>query len=45
MWLLIVEVLAALALAVFIVWWTMAGRRRDEPLDGASDEERKPPGG
>jgi hypothetical protein len=31
MWLLIVEALAALALLVFIVWWTMfAGRRRGE---------------
>jgi len=40
MWLLILEALAALALLVFAVWWTMfAGRRRgerrsdDEPPD------------
>ncbi len=32
MWLLILEALAALALLVFIVWWTMfCGRRRGEP--------------
>lgn len=32
MWLLIVEALAALALLVGFVWWTMfAGRRRGEP--------------
>ncbi len=30
MWLLILEALLALALLVFIVWWTMfSGRRRD----------------
>lgn len=32
MWLLILEALAALALLVFAVWWTMfSGRRRGEP--------------
>jgi hypothetical protein len=31
MWLLILEALGALAIFVFIVWWTMfAGRRRDD---------------
>ena len=30
MWLLILEALAALALLVFIVWWTMSARRRGE---------------
>ena len=36
MWLLILEALAALALLVFIVWWTMfSGRPRD-------DDEPKP---
>jgi hypothetical protein len=31
MWLLILEALAALALLVFIVWWTMfSGRKKDE---------------
>ena len=30
MWLLILEALLALAILVFIVWWTMfSGRRRD----------------
>jgi hypothetical protein len=29
MWLLILEALAALALLVFIVVWTMSGRRRE----------------
>jgi nitrogen fixation-related uncharacterized protein len=31
MWLIVVEALVALALLVFIVWWTMfSGRKRDE---------------
>jgi hypothetical protein len=31
MWLLLLEALAALAILVFIVWWTMfSGRRRGE---------------
>jgi hypothetical protein len=31
MWLLILEALGALALLVFIVWWTMfSGRRKDD---------------
>ncbi len=34
MWLLILEALAALALLVFAVWWTMfSGRRRDDAAD------------
>jgi hypothetical protein len=42
MWLLVVEALAALALLVFIVWWTMfAGRRKGERSpdrdDGSAD--------
>ena len=36
MWLLILEALAALALLIFIVGWTMSGRRRDE--GGAATE-------
>ena len=46
MWLLIAEALLALALLVFIVWWTMfSGRRKGErrsqdDIDGP-DEERK----
>jgi hypothetical protein len=36
MWVVILEMLAALALLLFIVWWTMfSGRRRGErPRDG-----------
>ena len=31
MWLLILEALAALAVLLFIVWWTMfSGRRKDD---------------
>jgi hypothetical protein len=38
MWLILLEALAALAILVFIVWWTMfSGRRRGERTD---DEER-----
>jgi hypothetical protein len=34
MWLLILEALLALAVLVFIVWWTMfSGRRPDPPSD------------
>jgi hypothetical protein len=34
MWLILVEALAALALLVFLVWWTMfSGRRRGERRD------------
>jgi hypothetical protein len=34
MWLLILEAFAALALLVFIVWWTMfSGREKGEPKD------------
>jgi hypothetical protein len=36
MWLLVLEALAALALLVFIVAWTMSGRRRVE--EPAPDE-------
>jgi len=40
MWLLILEALAALALLLFIVWWTMfSGRRKD--VETPDDE---PPG-
>jgi hypothetical protein len=38
MWLLIFEALGALALLVFLVWWTMfSGRKRGERDDGGSD--------
>ncbi len=39
MWLIVLEALAALALLIFIVWWTMfSGRRGGEPH--APDDER-----
>lgn len=39
MWLLILEALGALALLVFLVWWTMfSGRKRGERQRGDSDE-------
>jgi hypothetical protein len=35
MWLILLEALAALAILVFIVWWTMfSGRRKGEREDG-----------
>ena len=43
MWLLILEALAALALLVFIVVWTMSGRRRSEdpaPKNDAAADDR-----
>lgn len=41
MWLLILEALAALALLVFIVVWTMSGRRRERapPADAPGGEK------
>jgi len=48
MWLLVLEALAALALLVFIVAWTMSGRRRaDEPAAeevAHGDAESRGPG-
>jgi hypothetical protein len=36
MWLLLLEALAALALLLFAVWWTMfSGRRKGDPAAGA----------
>lgn len=43
MWLLILEALAALALLVFIVVWTMSGRRRTEDLPASPPPEGEPP--
>jgi hypothetical protein len=43
MWLLILEALAALALLVFIVAWTMSGRRRSQeppPKNDAAADDR-----
>ncbi len=38
MWLLVLEALAALALLVLFVWWTMfSGRKRGEREDGGPD--------
>ncbi len=38
MWLLILEALGALALLVFLVWWTMlSGRKRGEREDEGRD--------
>jgi len=40
MWVVILEMLAALALLLFIVWWTMfAGRRRGERRDNERDPQ------
>lgn len=40
MWLIVLEAMAALAVLLFLVWWTMfSGRRRGEPL---VDEEAPP---
>jgi hypothetical protein len=41
MWLLILEALAALGLLVFIVAWTMSGRRRSE--DSVEEVAADPP--
>ncbi len=46
MWLLILEALAALALLLFIVWWTMfSGRRPDSEVSEASDDKHDEGGG
>ena len=49
MWILILEAVIALSLLVFLVWWTMSGRRENEapPPDAAdaadpSDPEDRP---
>ena len=39
MWLLILEALAALALLLFIVWWTMFSGRRPE-REAAGDDAK-----
>jgi len=45
MWLILLEALGALALFVFLVWWTMfSGRRGGEPAHqpGQGDDKREP---
>ena len=43
MWLLILEAFAALALLVFIVWWTMfSGRKGGERADTSNDKDSAP---
>ncbi len=44
MWLLIAEAGIALALLVFIVWWTMSGRSRHGRPGGPPDKPSKPDG-
>lgn len=40
MWLIVLEALAALALLLFLVWWTMfSGRRRGERAGAEGDPE------
>lgn len=44
MWLLILEALAALALLLFIVWWTMfSGRRPDRESREPGEDDETPP--
>ena len=43
MWLLILEALAALALLIGLVWWTMfSGRRRGERAQAGSEDPSRP---
>ncbi len=42
MWVIVLEAMAALALLVFIVWWTMfSGRHRGEPRDADDDDSAR----
>ena len=41
MWLLIIEACIALGLLVFIVWWTMSGRRKESQIP--PEDTHKPP--
>ena len=41
MWLIVVEMLLALGLAVFIVWWTMFHRPKDKTPPPSSKTERE----
>jgi hypothetical protein len=43
MWLLILEALAALAVLIFAVWWTMfSGRRRGETPEDPQGPDKPP---
>ena len=50
MWLIVLEALAALALLLFLVWWTMFSGRRggerpaDAPVDPSPDPTSRAPG-
>jgi hypothetical protein len=41
MWLIVVEMLLALGLAVFIVWWTMFHRPKDRTPPASSEAEHR----
>lgn len=43
MWLLLLEALAALALLLFAVWWTMFSGRRSRDEDDAQGDGRSQP--
>lgn len=40
MWLIVLEMLLALALAVFIVWWTMFHKPKPKPPAATDDTDR-----
>jgi len=43
MWLLLIEALLALAILIFIVWWTMfSGRRKGELQHNSPPQEPRP---
>ena len=44
MWLILLEAGLALALLLFVVWWTMfSGRRGGEPDPGREPQDSEPP--
>ena len=46
MWWILLEALGALALLLFLVWWTMfSGRRGGEPVQSVSQDEEDDEGG
>lgn len=45
MWLLILEAMAALALLIFFVWWTMfSGRKKGERMEDKGPQDGPPRG-